>query len=185
MSKQQHEKTIEGRLKEDIDSTIDALEASIRGSGNDTSRHGRASGRKKIDPRDRIAQDYANHAYKQRIVWTSVGFIAIAIMGMWGWNMRTVFYDASNGKYAVDTPLGNVGERFTEAMQIAGAKDAQAEESESIRTASDVLKDVVAAATTTSTPEASPPSTLDTLANTLSTHVSSTPTSTDNTTTTP
>ncbi|OIO19031.1 MAG: hypothetical protein CO029_04035 [Candidatus Magasanikbacteria bacterium CG_4_9_14_0_2_um_filter_41_10] len=185
MSQQQNAKTIEGRLKQDIDNTIDALEASIRGNETHINEHGKTGRRKRIDPRDRIAQDYANHAYKQRIVWTSVGFITISIMSMWGWNMRTVFYDASNGKYAVETPLSTVGARFTEAMQIAGAKDAQAEESESIRTAADVLKDVVVAATAISTEEASPPSTLDTLANTLSTHVSSTPTSTDNTTTTP
>jgi len=102
---------------------------------------------------------------------------------MWGWNMRTVFYDVSRGKYVTETPLNSVGTYFDEAMQIAGAKDAQAEESETLRNAQDVLQNVVATAAT-SVEEKASTSTLDTLAESLATHVSST-TSTDNTTTTP
>jgi len=176
---------MQGRLKQDIDQTIDALEASIRGGENATGKnHASSDGRQKnrVHPATRIAQDYQGHVVKQRIIWVSVGAIVLAIMGMWGWNMRTVFYDASRGKYDVVTPLNSVGTYFNEAMQIAGKQDVQAEESEQARldtTQQDFSE-------TTSTPiHTVATSTLDTLANSLANHVSSTPTSTSFTTTTP
>ncbi|KKT24753.1 MAG: hypothetical protein UW10_C0020G0006 [Candidatus Magasanikbacteria bacterium GW2011_GWA2_43_9] len=181
--RKQQSKTIQGRLKEDIDSTIDALEASIRGSGDAMEEPYNSERKKTRDPRERVAADYAGHAQKQRIVWISVGFITLTIFGMWGWNMRTVFYDAANGKYAVETPLNTVGEHFAKAMQIAGAQDTQAAESASLRDTAAALQHIETETTNTGTQ--TPPSTLDTLANILSTHVSSTPTSTANTTTTP
>lgn len=169
--------TIQSSLKADIDNTIDALEASIRTPHSDT-------------PSMRtVPYDYTSYKKKTRLVSSLVGIMAISILGMWGWQMRTVFYDASRGAYSVATPLSAAGETFSEAMLIAGNNDQQAIDAGFAPPTNpvDQLLNAVASSTEEETTapqeDTTSPDALDALATGLSQH--STSTSSTMTTTTP
>ena len=97
----------------DIEKTIDALEQTIHMSTH-------TSGKKTSNiPR----YNDSRYQFRQRMVWSTVIFLGIGIFGMWGWHMRTVFYDAAKGTLGKTTPFDTAGQQFDEAMKIAGAQD--------------------------------------------------------------
>ncbi len=67
--------------------------------------------------------DDRGYQFRQRMVWSTVIFLGIGIFGMWGWHMRTVFYDASKGTLGKLTPFDTAGAQFEEAMLMAGANE--------------------------------------------------------------
>jgi hypothetical protein len=120
--------TIEAKTKQDIDQTIDALEAHIRGASNEqrgqhTTQSG--GGKKKNTRASHTAPRYTDPGYqfRQRMVWATVLILGLGIFGMWGWHMYSVFYDVGRGKIGKETPFTSVDEYFSEAMRITGNGD--------------------------------------------------------------
>lgn len=113
---------IEARMKRDIDSTIDALEASIRSSGSPTPprKAARGDGSRTNTPTMPAYND-RGYQFRQRLVLGTVGIIGIFIFALWGWQMKTLFYDAGQGTIGSATPFDTAGEHFAEAMNIADA----------------------------------------------------------------
>jgi hypothetical protein len=105
-------KKTQKKLKKNIGETIDVLEATIR--------------KEKTPQKKQLnipMYDDSGYIFRQRMVWSTVILIGICIFGLWGWNMRTVFYDAEHGSLGKDTPLDSAGAYFNEAMLIAGKND--------------------------------------------------------------
>ncbi len=94
-------------IQEDIDHAIDALEEEFR------------------HPKKKIPATTLHHSRAPRsrifMLWSAVGLITLFIVGFWGWNIRTVFYDLGTGARAADTPLSNIGTQFDEALAIVNA----------------------------------------------------------------
>ncbi|PIR03321.1 MAG: hypothetical protein COV60_01000 [Candidatus Magasanikbacteria bacterium CG11_big_fil_rev_8_21_14_0_20_43_7] len=119
--------TVKTNTQQHIDQTIDALEASIHtGTGND---------KKKDTPRQPHSDQKRNapsihipkyndrgYIFRQRLVLVTVLCIGLGVFGLWGWHIKTVIYDAGHGNLGGKTPLSSVGEQFSEAMLMAGAR---------------------------------------------------------------
>ena len=124
--------TIEAKTKQDIDKTIDALEAHIRGTSDEQEKKGASrttsrgdGGTRNTARTSHMSRRYTDPGYqfRQRMVWTTVLLLGLGIFGMWGWHMYSVFYDVSRGKIGKETPFSSVDEYFSEAMNIAGNGD--------------------------------------------------------------
>ncbi len=106
-------------IKKNIDETIDVLEATIR-------QKRKSANKQHTSPIPMY--DDKDYQFRQRMVWATVVFIGIGIFGMWGWHMKTVFYDAARGAIGKSNPLDTAGEHFDEAMLMAGAGTEQKED---------------------------------------------------------